>query len=52
MSENRPDITELIARLRGGDDAAMQRLFPLAYDALRELAHTDARAAASLDISS
>ena len=33
------DITGLLVQLRAGDGAAMRRLFPLAYDALRQLAH-------------
>ena len=33
------EITELLARARGGDASAIQALMPLVYNRLRELAH-------------
>jgi hypothetical protein len=32
------DVTRLLADMRGGDPAAMNRLFPLVYDELRRVA--------------
>ena len=46
------EITDLLARARGGDVAAVQALMPLVYQRLRELAHKQLvgeRAARTLD---
>ncbi|MBW8811510.1 MAG: sigma-70 family RNA polymerase sigma factor [Lysobacter sp.] len=46
------DITDLLARARGGDASAVQMLMPLVYQRLRELAHRQLggeRAARTLD---
>jgi len=46
------EITELLARARGGDASAVQALMPLVYQRLRELAHRQLageRAARTLD---
>jgi RNA polymerase sigma factor (TIGR02999 family) len=34
-----PSITDYLIQLRGGDSAAMDRLFPLVYEELRHIAH-------------
>jgi len=35
----REQVTELLLQLRQGDEAAMDRLFPLVYDELLRIAH-------------
>jgi RNA polymerase sigma factor (TIGR02999 family) len=36
-------VTDLLLQMRGGDSAAMDRLFPLVYEELRRLAHAQLR---------
>jgi RNA polymerase sigma factor (TIGR02999 family) len=40
---DRDHITDLLLRLRDGDPAAMDQLFPLVYDELRRIAHAQLR---------
>ena len=37
---SRPSVTQLLVRIKDGDDAALDRLLPLVYDELRALART------------
>jgi RNA polymerase sigma factor (TIGR02999 family) len=39
----RPDVSELLAEWRNGDQAALDRLIPLVYDELRRVAHAHLR---------
>jgi len=44
MSESDPaTLTQLLAEFREGDEAALNRLLPLVYTELRELAHHQRR---------
>jgi RNA polymerase sigma factor (TIGR02999 family) len=39
MGTPAPSITDYLLQIRGGDPAAMDRLFPLVYEELRHIAH-------------
>ena len=43
MSEKRGDVSRLLARWSGGDQAALDELMPLVYEELRRLAHAAMR---------
>jgi hypothetical protein len=46
---NSTDVARLLDELEGGDRAALNQLFPLVYDELRTLAHSERERSARLD---
>ena len=43
MSESTSDVTHLLVRLRGGEEAALDELLPAVYDSLRNIARNQLR---------
>lgn len=43
MSESTSDVTRLLVRLRGGEEAALDELLPAVYDSLRNIARNQLR---------
>jgi RNA polymerase sigma factor (TIGR02999 family) len=43
MSESTSDVTRLLVRLRGGEEAALDELLPAMYDSLRNIARNQLR---------